>query len=220
MSRILDGGGTCSLPGLILSLWCVQGSYFSTKVTLSSEFFWWSLYSVPNFTFLVLFFFTHGQSSEYVNPYWHIPIQTTGENKSGYLQSPGWQLTLHVAWCLSWCFACIEKSMVIHDTECPYWNLASLNTTNANPYCTFLCHSFNSLSASSILCHPCSSPLPFIVPKGMTRRDGTVCARLRIGHSYLTQLSPKRRTPSFLCQLQWSTDNKPLTNKLWWVCWQ
>ena len=49
-------------------------------------------------------------------------------------------------------------------------------------------------------------------PKGMTRRDGTVCARLRIGHSD-SLLSPKRRT-AFLRQLQRSTDNKPLTNKL------
>ena len=51
-------------------------------------------------------------------------------------------------------------------------------------------------------------------PKGMTKRDGTVCARLCIGHSYDSLLSPKRRTPAFLRQLQRSTDNKPLTNKL------
>ena len=52
-------------------------------------------------------------------------------------------------------------------------------------------------------------------PKGMTRRNGTVCARLHIGHSYLTHCYLlKRRTPAFLRQLQRSTDNKPLTNKL------
>ena len=25
------------------------------------------------------------------------------------------------AWCLIWWFASLQKSMVIHDTECPYW---------------------------------------------------------------------------------------------------
>ena len=55
----------------------------------------------------------------------------------------------------------------------------------------------------------------YCTPKGMAKRDGTVRARLRIGHLYLTQvLSPKRITPALLCQLQRSTDNKPLTDKL------
>ena len=38
-------------------------------------------------------------------------------------------LTLLVAWCLIWWFASIEKSMVVHDTECPYWDQVSLNNT-------------------------------------------------------------------------------------------
>ena len=55
--------------------------------------------------------------------------------------SPGWQPTdpmgnsglktyhYYVAWCLIWQFANIEKSMVIHDTECLYWDQISLNNT-------------------------------------------------------------------------------------------
>ena len=40
-------------------------------------------------------------------------------------------------------------------------------------------------------------------PKGMTRRDGSICARLRIGHSYLTRCYLlKGETPAFLHQLQ------------------
>ena len=53
----------------------------------------------------------------YVNPY--IPTQTTLQN-CGHLQSPGWQPTLCVAWCLLWWFASIEKSMVTQDTACPF----------------------------------------------------------------------------------------------------
>ena len=49
------------------------------------------------------------------------------------MQSSGWQSTLCGTWCLIWWFACWEKSMVIHDTECPYWDQVSLNNTNPNP---------------------------------------------------------------------------------------
>ena len=40
-----------------------------------------------------------------------------------HLKSPGWQPTPCVAWCQIKRFVIIEKSMVIHDTECPYWDL-------------------------------------------------------------------------------------------------
>ena len=37
---------------------------------------------------------------------------------------------LLVVWCLIWWFASIERSMVTHDTECPYWDQVFLyNTT-------------------------------------------------------------------------------------------
>ena len=36
-------------------------------------------------------------------------------------------------------------------------------------------------------------------PKGMTRRDGTVCARLRIGHSYLTHCYLLKGEPQPFC---------------------
>ena len=51
-------------------------------------------------------------------------------------------------------------------------------------------------------------------PKGMTKRDGTVCKATDRPLVFDSLLSPKRRTPAFLRQLQRSTDNKPLTNKL------
>ena len=47
-----------------------------------------------------------------------------------YAKSPGWQPTLCVALCLICWFALAFKSMVIHDTECPYWDQVSLNNTN------------------------------------------------------------------------------------------
>ena len=36
-------------------------------------------------------------------------------------------------------------------------------------------------------------------PKGMTRRDGTVCARLRIGHLYLTHCYLLKGEPQPFC---------------------
>ena len=44
-------------------------------------------------------------------------------------------------------------------------------------------------------------------PKGMTRRDGTVCARLRIGHSYLTHCYLLKGEP----QPFWVSCNEALT---------
>ena len=49
-------------------------------------------------------------------------IQTPEEDLSDHMQSPGWQPTLCVAWCLIWRFASLEKSMVMRDTDCPYWD--------------------------------------------------------------------------------------------------
>ena len=59
----------------------------------------------------------------------------THTNPGGRLwQSPGWQLTLHEAWCLIWWFISIGYSMIIHDTGCPYWDQVSffLNGTTPN----------------------------------------------------------------------------------------
>ena len=38
------------------------------------------------------------------------------------MQSPGWEVTLCVAWCLIWWIASLGKSRAtaLHDTECPY----------------------------------------------------------------------------------------------------
>ena len=43
------------------------------------------------------------------------------------------------------------------------------------------------------------SRYPNHTPKGMTRRDGTVCARLRIGHSYLTHCYLLKGEPQPFC---------------------
>ena len=51
--------------------------------------------------------------------------------------SPGWQPTLCVAWRLIWWFASLEKSMVIHDTKCPYWGQMLLNNTSPTQPCKF-----------------------------------------------------------------------------------
>ena len=47
-----------------------------------------------------------------------------------HLQSLGRPPILLVAWWLLWWFARIENSMVINDTECPYWDQVLLNNTN------------------------------------------------------------------------------------------
>ena len=72
-----------------------------------------------------------GVISEYVNPY--IPTHTPEEYWSDHMQTPGWQPTLCVALCLIWWFASFKKKvLVIHDTECPYWDQVSLNNTKPN----------------------------------------------------------------------------------------
>ena len=48
--------------------------------------------------------------------------------KVANLQSPGWQPTLHVSWCLFWWFESIEKKCGCH-TKCPYWDQVSLSNT-------------------------------------------------------------------------------------------
>ena len=60
---------------------------------------------------------------KYVNL--HIPTQIQGT-----LTPPA----LRVAWCLIWWSASIEKHMVLHDTECPYWDQVSLNNTKLQTY--------------------------------------------------------------------------------------
>ena len=58
------------------------------------------------------------------------PHKPPEEDSSDHMQSPGWQPTFCVAWCLMICK--FRKSVVIHDTECPYWDHTSLNNTNQN----------------------------------------------------------------------------------------
>ena len=69
-----------------------------------------------------------GWQSEYVNPY--IPTQ----NPRGRLKWPYTitRLTAHfMCGLMSNLVICkFRKSMVIHDTECPYWDQVSLNNTN------------------------------------------------------------------------------------------
>ena len=68
-----------------------------------------------------------GVISEYVNPYTHT-------NPRGRLKWPyaNTRLTAHIiCGLMSDLVICnFRKSMVIHDTECPYWNQVSLNNTN------------------------------------------------------------------------------------------
>ena len=58
------------------------------------------------------------------------------------MQLPDWQPTLYVAWWLTWWFAWL--CMVIHDTECPYWDQVSLNkrqnktSSVVDMYCSYL----------------------------------------------------------------------------------
>ena len=42
-----------------------------------------------------------------------------------------WFPTLHAIWCLIWWLPDLPKSMVMHDTECPYWDKVSLNNTKS-----------------------------------------------------------------------------------------
>ena len=73
--------------------------------------------------------FPSGVISEYVNPY--LPTYTPEEYWSDHMQSIT-RLTAHFVCGLMsdlviWKF---RRIMVIHDTECPYWDHVSLNNTN------------------------------------------------------------------------------------------
>ena len=70
-----------------------------------------------------------GWKSEYVNPY--IPTQSPGEDWSDHRQNYQADSPLYV-WPDVWSadLHLLIKSMVIHDTECPYWDQVSLNNTN------------------------------------------------------------------------------------------
>ena len=57
-------------------------------------------------------------------------------------KSPGWQPTLCVVWCLICWFASYKKSMVIHDTTCPYWDQVSLKQHNTKQNHSHLCLQF------------------------------------------------------------------------------
>ena len=71
-----------------------------------------------------------------ISDYPYVPTQTPWGRMSGHLRSPGWQPTLQVPWCQIWWFAIIEKSMVLHETICPYWDQVSLklHRTNSNSW--------------------------------------------------------------------------------------
>ena len=74
-----------------------------------------------------------GWWSEHVNPY--IPTQTHDKNQWPYAIT---RLRAHCMYGLvSDLVICkiIWKRMVIHDTECPYWNQVSLNNSLPSPHC-------------------------------------------------------------------------------------
>ena len=50
------------------------------------------------------------------------------------MQSPGWRPTVCVHRCLIWWYASLTKRMVMHDTDCPYWDYVSLNKKNPTPW--------------------------------------------------------------------------------------
>ena len=57
---------------------------------------------------------------------------TPCEKWRSHLHSQSWQRTLCMVWCMIWWLASTEKSLVMHDTECPYWDQVSLNNWNTN----------------------------------------------------------------------------------------
>ena len=98
---------------------------------------------LPSLPFLLSLMLGHGESSagsyladptspipcEYVNPY--IPTQSPEEDWSDHMQNHQADSPLFV-WPHVWSadLHLLIKSMVIHDTECPYWDQVSLNNTN------------------------------------------------------------------------------------------
>ena len=72
-----------------------------------------------------LFNYPSGVISEYVNPY--IPSHTPEEYWSDHMQTQA-DSSFYV-WPDVWFgYLQVTKSMVIYDTECPYWDQVSLNT--------------------------------------------------------------------------------------------
>ena len=74
----------------------------------------------------------------YIPPGWQVSMlrytyshKSLRKVQSAHLQSPAW---LHFHFWPSVWFGDLktEYSMVIHDTECPYWDQASLNNTDTN----------------------------------------------------------------------------------------
>ena len=69
-----------------------------------------------------------GVIGEYVNSY--IPLGRL----SGRLQSPGWLLTLHVTWCLIWCYR-IEKVYGHTWHQMAFAETVSLPVQDSNKFC-------------------------------------------------------------------------------------
>ena len=56
------------------------------------------------------------------------------------MQSPGWQPTFMCGLIPDLVISNFIKNMVIHDTECPYWDQVSLNNTKPNHYYYYYYH--------------------------------------------------------------------------------
>ena len=70
------------------------------------------------------------------------------EEEIYHMQSPGWQPTLCDL--MSDLVICkFIQSMVIHDTECPYWDQVSYNT---NPYMQSSVHFMCDLMSDLVIC--------------------------------------------------------------------
>ena len=79
-----------------------------------------------------------GWKSDYVNPY--ILTQSPEEDWSDHMQNHHTDSPLYV-WPDVWSadLHLLMKSMVIHDTKCPYWDQVSLNNTNQTCNDDYLC---------------------------------------------------------------------------------
>ena len=100
------------------------------------------------------------------------------------------QLILCVAWCLIWLFASLEKnSMVIHDTECPYWDQVSLNNTNQTNECYMIPTADRSFSQAFHFCG--------FDQYACTRTMIRICAKIVISESHLTFIFVGFRSLSF-----------------------
>ena len=72
-----------------------------------------------------------GDKIEYVNQY--IPTQTPEEDWSDHMQAPGWQPALLCGHMSDLVICKFRNIMVIHDTECPYWDQVSLTLKLPGP---------------------------------------------------------------------------------------